>query len=430
VTKASLRTLLPMLVSYMGSGGSMLVSAAAQLVTFAILARMMGTTQFATYVTISAFTNVGLQICGLGSQESMVRRVAREPGFYPVMLGHSLLLSGGTGLVLVLAGLFGIPLLLNLSPAEAPSFSALALLLVTNIVLVKIMGMATAAYIAHSRFAQANSVDVAFAVVRAVGAALACLVFGVHTVEQWAAWLFWSHLVLALPLLWLMLRMGSPVWRIVREEIPIGALFSTQFISKAVRANTDLLVLSMIATPEIVGSYGVARRMLDSSYMAVEALNRLIYPGSARLLVHGFHAARSRVMKVLLANLGIGIFAAVAVFAFSPLMPMLFGHDYVSMVGFTQALCWVVIPLAATATALEAFGAGGKQGVRAIIFNVANVSSAGLVALFTLAAGVAGAFGSYYVVETATAIVSWIVLLRFMEADRLRYGDASLPAAT
>ena len=166
MTKASLRTLLPMLVSYLGSGGSMLVSAAAQLVTFAILARMMGTTQFATYVTISAFTNVFLQICGLGSQESMVRRVAREPGFYPVMLGHSLLLSGGTGLVLVLAGLFGIPLLLNLSPAEAPSFGALALLLVTNIVLVKIMGMATAAYIAHSRFAQANSVDVAFAVVR------------------------------------------------------------------------------------------------------------------------------------------------------------------------------------------------------------------------------------------------------------------------
>ena len=423
-SKSLVARVMPMFFSYMASGGSLLLSAAAQLITFAILARTLGTAQFAIYVTISAFTNVGAQICGLGSQESMVRRVARELSIYPLMLGHTLLLSFGTGALLVLAGVLAMPLMLSFSPTEMPDLFAIMLLLLTNIVLVKIIGLATAAYIAHSKFTQANSIEVAFAVVRAGAALLACVFFGVNTVEGWAPWMFLSHLALAIPCLILMWRMGKPVWRVVRDEIPIGALFSTQFVFRAIRQNTDLLVLSMIASPEIVGSYGVARRILDSSYMSVEALNRLIYPGSARILVDGFHVARSRVLKVLAAAVGITTLASVAIFILAPLMPLLFGNEYVSMVSFTQALCWVVIPVSITGVILEAFGAAGKQGVRAAIYNGANIVSAGLVAIATLHAGVVGAFGSYYVVEIATAAIAWYVLTRYVEADRARFANA------
>ena len=152
-----IKRLLPMGLSYLASGGSLLISAAAQLITFAILARTMGTSQFAVYVTISAFTNVGTQICGLGSQESMVRRVARELSFYPVMFGHVMLLTLGTGVLLVLAGIFALPFMISLPPSEMPSLMAIGLLLITNILLVKLIGVATAAYIAHSNFAVANS---------------------------------------------------------------------------------------------------------------------------------------------------------------------------------------------------------------------------------------------------------------------------------
>jgi len=424
VKSGVIKRLLPMVMSYMASGGSLLISAAAQLITFAILARTMGTSQFAVYVTISAFTNVGTQICGLGSQESMVRRVARELSFYPTMFGHVMLLTLSTGVLMVLVGIAALPFMISLPAAEMPSLLAIALLLVTNILLVKLIGVATAAYIAHSNFAAANLIEVVFAIVRAGTAILACLFFGVKAVEQWADWMFVSHAALAAVCLVLMWRLGRPVLRIVREEIPIGTLFSTQFIFKAVRANTDLLVLSMIASPEVVGSYGVARRILDSSYMSIEALNRLIYPGSARLLVDGFHVAYGRVVKVMAAAVGIAVSASTAIFILAPLMPLLFGDQYVSMVSFIRAICFVIVPTAITGVVLEAFGAAGKQGVRAAIYNSANIIAAALVAFATLHFGVSGAFWSYYAVEIATAVIAWQVLSRYVRADRDRLASA------
>ena len=54
-----------------------------------------------------------------------------------------------------------------------------------------------------------------------------------------------------------------------------------------------------------------------------------------------------RVHKVLIAATLISIAAAVAVFVLAPILPFLFGRDYVSLVSFVRALCWAVIPLAA-----------------------------------------------------------------------------------
>lgn len=83
------KKIVPMALSYMGSGSSLIISSVTQLVTFAVLARMLGADQFALYVTLSAFTNVAVQLCGLGSQESLVRRVAQDSADYPRLIGHT-----------------------------------------------------------------------------------------------------------------------------------------------------------------------------------------------------------------------------------------------------------------------------------------------------------------------------------------------------
>src|SRR5437868_13087856 len=85
--------LMPMGLSYFASGGSLVMASAAQLITFAILARSLGVEQFGLFAAISAVTTVAVNICGLGATESMVRRVARDHRMYPVMLGHNLILT-------------------------------------------------------------------------------------------------------------------------------------------------------------------------------------------------------------------------------------------------------------------------------------------------------------------------------------------------
>src|SRR5262249_46914472 len=123
------------------------------------------------------------------------------------------------------------------------------------------------------------------------------------------------------------------------------------------------------------------------------------------------------------AAVGIAISASTAIFILAPLMPLLFGDQYVSMVNFTRAICFVIVPTAITGVVLEAFGAAGKQGVRAIIYNSANIIAAALVAFAPLHFGVSGAFWSYHAVEIATALIAWQVLSRYVEADRARFAS-------
>lgn len=415
-----------MLVAYAGSGGSMLASSAAQLLTFAILARYLGAEQFGLYAVITALTNVAVQVCGLGSNETLIRRTAQDKRDYPAMLGHALILSVGSGIVLVGLGLVILPLTVTISPDPWMGFQTGAIILVTNILVLKAISLSTQAFIAHSQFASANLIEFGFAAVRTAAAVLACLVFGTNSVVDWAYWHFGSHLLVASIALWAAARLGRPKWVLVRSEVRNGILFSTQFLFKAVRQNADLLILNAFASAEIVGSYSIARRILDSSYLSVEALNRLIYPGSAAAAVGGVHLLMSRTRAVLMAALAVSVGSAVVIFLLAPLLPWLFGNDYPSLIGFTRVLCFLVIPMAIYTTAMEALGAAGLQSVRAMIFNSANLAGAALVAVATWMASIQGTFVAYYVVEIAIAIVTWATLIGLAQADANKNRDQLL----
>lgn len=412
--------LLPMLLSYAASGGSLIISSAAQLLTFAILARFLGVQEFSLFVAITAISNIAVHMCGLGAMECLVRRVARDRTIYPDMLGHNLILTAASGVALVVIGAALLPFFFTLSPDPATNAAVITLMLVTNIVLMRVIVLAEQIFIAHSDFASANMVVVGFALARTAAAVLACLVFGVASVASWALWQCACHVLVALACWRALARLGRPRYRIVREELPLGLYFSVPFILRAVRQNADLLVLSLVASAEIVASYSVARRMLESSYLSVEALNRLVYPGSARATAEGLQYAMPRVRKVLVAATLISTAAAVAVFVLAPILPLLFGRDYVSLVSFVRALCWAVIPLAIWAVAAEALGASGHQSTRAAVMGIGSVLGAALAALATWYAPPAGTFVSFYVIEIAMVIAAWSALQRVVRQDRER----------
>ena len=417
-----------MLMSYAASGGSLIVSSAAQLLTFAILARFLGVHEFSLFVAITAISNIAVHMCGLGAMECLVRRVARDRAIYPAMLGHNIILTAASGLVLVLVGAALLPFFFTLAPDPATNVAVITLMLVTNIVLVRVIVLAEQIFLAHSDFPAANTVVVGFAVARTLAAGLACLAFGVSSLATWAVWQFACHVLVAI-VCWRALRaLGRPEYRLVREELPLGLYFSVPFILRAVRQNADLLVLSLTATPEIVASYSVARRMLESSYLSVEALNRLVYPGSARATIEGLQHAMPRVRKVLVAATLISIAAAIAVFVLAPILPFLFGKDYVSLVSFVRILCWVVIPLAIWSVAMEALGASGHQPTRAAVMGLGSVFGAALAAIATWYAPPACTFVSFYVIEIAMVVAAWSALLRIVRRDRERAQEQELEA--
>lgn len=408
--------LLRMGLSYMGSSGALLMSSAAQLLTFALLARYLGADQFAIFVSITAIVNIGVQISGLGSQESLIRRVAQDANAFPMMLGHSYLLSALTGIVLFTLGILTIPYFFPTSESLLDTVITVAAILFTNLILLKIISLTTQSYIGHSRFREANQIEVIFAVVRMVTAAFACLVLSIETVEEWALWNMAAHLLVALIAWRAVARLGRPKFQIVSDEIKIGVLFSTQFLFKALRGNADILVLGTVASSEVLSSYSIARRMLDSSYLSVEALNRLIYPGSAAAALNGMSHVIARSYQVLKASIVIALGSAIAIFIIAPFLPLLFSDDYVSLPGLTRIMCWMVIPMAIASTALEAIGAAGYQSIRAKIWNSGNILGSIVVALATYYFGISGTLSAYYFVEIAIAVAVWWALLRLKNA--------------
>lgn len=159
-------------------------------------------------------------------------------------------------------------------------------------------------------------------------------------------WQFLAHVVMLACCFYALRGLGKPKFRLVREELRLGLFFSIPFILKAARQNADLLVLSLVTSAEVMSSYSVARRIIESSYLSVDALNRIVYPGTAKASQAGLHHASERVKRIFAAAMAISIASAIAVWILSPVLPYLFGHQYTSLVDFVRALCFVLIPVA------------------------------------------------------------------------------------
>jgi O-antigen/teichoic acid export membrane protein len=414
------RSLLPMVMSYAASGGSLIVSSAAQLATFAILARFLGVHEFSLFVAVTAISSIAVHLCGLGATECLVRRVARDHDIYPDMLGHNMILIAISGVILVVVGSIILPFFLNATTEDPIGEFEIIIMLVTNIVLLRCILFTEQVFIAFSNFRSANVIVMGFALIRTAAAVLACLAFGVNTLSGWIVWQFAAHAIMLALCVKSLLPFSKPRFRLVREELRLGMFFSIPYILKAARQNADLLVLSVVASAEVMSSYSVARRIIESSYLSVDALNRIVYPGTAKIAEGGLHNAAKRVTRILGAAFAISVGAAVAVYILAPILPYLFGTQYLSLVSFVRILCWVVIPVGIYAIAVEALGAAGHQGPRAAVLGAGSLLGSGLAAWATWYAPPTGTFISYYVIELLMAVAAWTVYLRYVEKDRAR----------
>lgn len=412
----AIKSILPMGLSYLASGGSLITSSAAQLLTFAILARSLGVLEFSYFVGLTAVTAVAVQLCGLGAQEALVRRVARDQSLFQVMFGHNIIMSAITGGLLVAIGMVVLPMFFTLSENPWANFGALGLFLLTNVILGRVILFVEQVFLAHSMFADANRNVLLYAAGRLAVAVVGCLIFGVDSLAEWAVWNFVASLIIAVIAFHSIRRLGRPQFRIVRDELRNGVMFSTPFVLKALRQNIDLLLLTAFTGPEIVASYGVARRMIESGYLSVEALNRLLYPGSAAATSNGLRHGMARFRKVLVFNLGISSVTSVVLFVGAPVLPLLFGHEYVSLPGFVRILALVVVFMGVYATALEALGSSGHQAQRALVLNSSAIIGGIGVAVATWLFGINGTFVAGYAVEAGTAAFAWFILLRLAAA--------------
>jgi O-antigen/teichoic acid export membrane protein len=420
---------LPAIRLYIASTSMLTVGIAAQSIGFVVLARWLGSDQFGHLSMITAATNLGGAWCGLGTGEAMRRRAGREPALYPQLLGHSLILLLVSGAVLTLVMSVAIASSITIAANPVENYAAIALLVSNNIVLFAWIGLTEQILLAHSQFTRANLLNSGFGIARAVTALVACVGFDIDNLTAWALWNFASFSVGSLACVCLLFRYGAPRWRLLWDEIPLGVTLSISGSIAALRQNVDLLALSAMAPPHLVGAYGVARRVLGVAVVTGASLDRLIYAKLAIAGKSGPAATLCLARRYVIYAISLTGLTSMTIFVLAPLLPLLFGKDFSDMVWIVKVLCWTLILTAVQFIAFDAINAADQHRVRLVVGTVIGLAGAALIVGLSLAFGTTGTFVAVYVAEISTAAALWTTLKLLSDRQQRRQSISSVGAA-
>src|ERR1700694_1188163 len=96
-------------------------------------------------------------------------------------------------------------------------------------------------FLARNDFTRANLVNGGFGVLRALAAIIACGIFGVASLRDWAIWWAGVHIGMCFICLAAIWRFGRPRWHVVRKEVWLGGKLSLAIFLLMLRHNVDIL---------------------------------------------------------------------------------------------------------------------------------------------------------------------------------------------
>jgi O-antigen/teichoic acid export membrane protein len=411
---------LPVIRLYLSSTGLLMAGVALQSVGFIILARWLGSEQFGHLSLIAAATNLGGSWCGLGAMDTIRRRGSREPSLYPDLLGHAVILLTASGAVLTAVMTAAIALWTPIVSDPVQNFVIIALLVSSNMVLFMWITLTEVILLTHSQFTRASLFNFSFGLARTLTAILACVVFGVDSLGTWAWWNFAAFVVVSLACVWLLYPYGAPRWRVLWDEIPLGMTFGISGTMAALRQNVDLLALSAVASPQLLGAYGVTRRVLGIALVTGASLDRLLFNKFAIAGKSGPAATLALAKKWILPAIGLTTLTSAAIFVLAPVLPLLFGDGFRDVVWIIRVLCWTLVLTAIQFIAFDAINAADQHRVRVVVTTVVGLAGAVLMVGISLVVGIAGIFVAVYVTEISVAAALWATLKVLSDRQKRR----------
>jgi len=401
---------LPAMLLYISSTFSLTVGIVAQSAALVVLARFLGTEQFGYLATITAATNLGAPWCGLGGAEALRRRASRDPSLYPNLLGHSLILLSVSGAVLTLITIAALSFFVHVVTDPIDNLVILLLQVPCNLLLYPWICLVEQILLTHGQFSRANAVNAGFGVMRASTALVACLVFGVQTLHAWAIWNAVIYAVASLACVAAIASFGAPRWTVLRDEVPLGATLSISGFLSMLRTNIDLLALAAVATPQLVGAYGAARRVVGTAVVTGGSLNRLVYAKLAIAGQSGLPATLRLVRGYLAYAIALTGATSIALFVTAPLMPWIFGKSFGDATGMVKILCWTLILTSIQNFAFDSFNATDRHRVRVIVASLTSALGTAIIAILTYRQGITGTFVGIYLAEGLMAATLWTAL--------------------
>jgi len=403
----------PAIWLYIVSTSSLLGGVVAQSVGLVIVARFLGNENYGRLAMITAVGSVLASWVLLGSNELMRRHVTKHPEEYALVLGHSLILVFGMGAVFAATVAGVLSQFLTVAPDPLSNYICCLLLVAANVVLYPWTTIVEQVFLVHNRFGQANAVNFGFGMLRALTAAVACIGFGVHNVSAWAVWNFGAYALGGIVGAVAIASYGAPRFGVIWREIPVGVTFGISGFMYNLRANVDVLSLGIVAPPEVVATYSLARRVVNTAVIVGASLDRLVYSKLVQAGRRGVSMSFSLAQRYAVYALVLTGAVAMALFIGAPFyMPILFGKTYAGSALLVRYLCGIVVTVSLQNVAFDALNAADLHRFQTKMSVVTVLAGSAAIFALTYRLGLPGVVLGVYLSELALTLVLWAGLAR------------------
>ena len=396
---------------FAGSMGIMTVAMGASLMlrmlTFAIVARSMGSHQFGAFATVAAVALMIGSFSGWGAEQLILRRVGRAREELPRAMATSLVFLALSAPPLVLLSLALVPLFIDASIA----WRIVLFVAISDIGLARVNSIAAACYQAVGRPAGNARLNVGFALARVLAALLWILAAPRHDALSWSSFYLSVSAIAAARSLWRVRHdLGWPEWKIAWHEWRDGFQFALQTASWAAFGSADKPVIALLSNLSTAGIYAAASRLAMAAAVPVRSMLYSAYVRFFQLGVQGPRSSARLAVRLLPLGIGLGMLGAGATAVMAPLAPRILGHSYLG----TDAALLLLAPLpvfyAIYCLGLDVLVSSGHTALRTLAQIMMPPLNILLCWLLVPAAGVRGAALAALLSYASLAVVAWLMV--------------------
>jgi O-antigen/teichoic acid export membrane protein len=271
---------------------------------------------------------------------------------------------------------------------------------------------------ATGQSARQSTVTVLIGAMRLAAIAVAGLLPGQLTLDQWAWWHAGASGLAAVACLGMTFRdHGAPSWgwpwRVwIGGQLGEGLTFAAEGALQASVKDLDKPIVLEFAGAHAAGVYAAAFRIIDTIALPVRALGYAVVARLFRLAAEDRAACIAYGLKLLPIGLGIGLAAGLGVLLAADLLPVIFGPAYAELPFLVRLICLMPAAFAVYIVGADVLSATGRQSRRLGVVVVSLTLTLALCWLTLPSAGIAGAAASRVAVMAVTAGLVWVLVLR------------------
>lgn len=385
-----------------------------------LVARALGAEGYGLFSGIVALAASVSPLVGLGFGTIMVKEVARAPHAFPGYWAKAIRAVAVSAPIMAAGGLLLAYLLL---PIEG-HWPVVVLVAGAELVAMPLVAVGSLAYQAHERLGGTVFNHVQMNLARL--AAIAILVVAGRDSLLEFAWAYFGATALAAGLSFTQVRrtFGAPAWRqgAIGGQAREGLGFSLSVVANTAHGEIDKALLLRLGGAAATGHYSLAARVVSAATTPLIAYILAAVPRLFREGESGIAQTTGLALRLLSPILLYGGLVALGIVACAPLLPLVFGPDFIAALPLLYWLAPLPFLVGMSQLGLNVLTASGHQHTRVQFEGTALVCNVLMNLLLVPQRGAEGAAMAMLASQALLAVLPILTLYRLGRGDEAGCG--------